>query len=157
MHQLGLHNPLSSLISVLSLNQSVVYADDTQLFVSPQPDLLNVNISLHEVCNASWMTSNLLCFNGTKTECLLLVAITVEQIHYPALTLNNGIPDRFLAQLTFVNLVSSSIQTSPFLIRSLQSPVHVFTTSQSSLILTCTVSKGTGVVCFSFFFWLYVC
>ena len=66
--------PLSTLISSLSLYHHL-YADDTQLFLSFHPSDFQANIS--HLQNAlthitSWITSNLLFLNSSKTEFLLI-------------------------------------------------------------------------------------
>ena len=84
--------PLSSLISSFSLSH-LLYADDTQLFISFQPTKFNENISCLQTALSAivdWMTSNL-CFNSAKTEFLLLgLKPQLNKIHNPALTLSNG-------------------------------------------------------------------
>jgi len=66
--------PLSTVISSLSLYHHLC-ADDTQLFLSSHPSDFQANISY--IQNAltqitSWMTSNLLSLNSSKTEFLLI-------------------------------------------------------------------------------------
>jgi len=66
--------PLSTLISSLSLHHHL-YADDTQLFLSFHPSDFQASIthlqnSLTQI--TSWMTSNLLFLNSSKTEFLLI-------------------------------------------------------------------------------------
>ena len=66
--------PLSSLISSLSLNRHL-YADDTQLFFSFHPPDVHTSIThLHGALQqiSSWMTSNLLTLNSSKTEFLFI-------------------------------------------------------------------------------------
>ena len=71
-----------------------LYADDTRLFLSFQASDFNENIShlqnaLGDI--ASWMTSNLLCFNSAKTEFLLVgIRPQLNKIHNPVLLFNNG-------------------------------------------------------------------
>jgi len=78
--------PLSSLISSFGLNH---HADDTQLFISFQATKFSDNISCLQICLGSiadWMTSNLLCFNSSKTEFLLLgLKPQLDKIQSPAL------------------------------------------------------------------------
>ena len=66
--------PLSSLINTSSIDNHL-YADDTQLFISFSPNTFSDSIDhlLHVVNQInSWMTSNLLCLNPSKTEFLLI-------------------------------------------------------------------------------------
>jgi len=66
--------PLSSLIKSSSVDHHL-YADDTQLFISFSPLNFSHSIDhlLHVVSQiSSWMTSNLLCLNPTKTEFILI-------------------------------------------------------------------------------------
>src|SRR6218665_2707801 len=66
--------PLSSLIKASSIDHHL-YADDTQLFISFSPHSFSDSIDhLLRVVNqiSSWMTSNLLCLNPSKTEFLLI-------------------------------------------------------------------------------------
>ena len=66
--------PLSSVISSLSLNHHL-YADDTQLFFSFHPSDAHSSIAyLHDSLQqiSSWMTSNLLTLNSSKTEFLFI-------------------------------------------------------------------------------------
>jgi len=66
--------PHSSLISSLSLNHHL-YADDTQLFFSFHPPDVHSSITyLHGALQqiSSWMTSNLLTRNSSKTEFLFI-------------------------------------------------------------------------------------
>jgi len=88
--------PLSSIISPLSLNHHLyMYADDTQLFISFQPDLFSENISNLQTALstiANWMTSNLLCLSSSKTEFLLLgLQSQLNKIQNPTLHLSSGI------------------------------------------------------------------
>jgi len=67
-------NPLSTLISSLSLNHHL-YADDTQLFFSFHPRNFDSSIShLQTVLQliSSWMSANLLTLNSPKTEFLII-------------------------------------------------------------------------------------
>src|SRR6218665_2937330 len=65
--------PLSSLIRASSIDHHL-YADDAQLFISFSPNSFSDSIDhlLHVVKQiSSWMTSNLLCLNPSKTEFIL--------------------------------------------------------------------------------------
>jgi len=69
--------PLSTLISSLSLNHHL-YADDTQLFFSVYPRNFDSSIAhLHTALQqiSSWMSTNLLALNFSKTEFLIITAI----------------------------------------------------------------------------------
>jgi len=80
--------PLSTLISSLSLDHHL-YADDTQFFFSFNP--LNFDSSISHLQNAlqhisSWITANLLTFNSSKTEFLLIGLKTqLAKIHNSSL------------------------------------------------------------------------
>src|SRR6218665_1736259 len=66
--------PLSSRIRASSIDHHL-YADDTQLFISFSPNSFSDSIDhlLHVVKQiSSWMTSNLLCLNPSKTEFMLI-------------------------------------------------------------------------------------
>jgi len=118
--------PLSTLISSLSLNHHL-YADNTQLFLSFHPSEFHSNIT--HLQNAlqrisSWMTTNLLTLNSSKTEFLLIgLKQQLSKIHDSSLTTTrnlNTLPSltkslHFLnpATITFVNFaVSAHISTS---------------------------------------------
>jgi len=65
--------PISSLTSSLTINR--LYADDTQLFLSFSPahfcqSILQLQHSGHQI--SSWISTNLLSLNSSKTEFLLL-------------------------------------------------------------------------------------
>src|SRR5678815_180899 len=65
--------PLSSLIEASSVDHQL-YADDTKLFISFSPSSFSDSIDhLLRVVKQifSWMTSNLLCLNTSKTEFIL--------------------------------------------------------------------------------------
>jgi len=67
-------SPLSTLISSLLLNHHL-YADDTQLFLSFRPpDFVSSVTHLQNALQhiSSWMTTNLLTLNSSKTEFLLI-------------------------------------------------------------------------------------
>ena len=67
-------SPLSSLISSLSLNHHL-YADDMQLFFSFYPSDVHSSITyLHGALQqiSSWMTSNILTLNSSKTDFLFI-------------------------------------------------------------------------------------
>jgi len=66
--------PLSTLISSLSLNHHL-YADDTQLFFSFHPRNFDSSISHLQTALqliSSWMSTNLLTLNSSKTEFLII-------------------------------------------------------------------------------------
>ncbi|MCP4492377.1 MAG: hypothetical protein GY820_34475, partial [Gammaproteobacteria bacterium] len=139
--------PLSSLISSLSLNHHL-YADDTQLFISFQPNKFSENIScLQSALStiADWMTSNLLCFNSKKTEFLILgLQPQLSKIPNPALALSDGAvisPSTsarnlgfiFDSHLTFSHQVSSVSKACFYHIRDLRRirPVLDFDTART--------------------------
>jgi len=82
---------LSTLISSLSLYHHL-YSDDTQLFLSFHPPDFQANIS--HLQNAltqitSWMTSNLLSLNSSKTEFLLIgFKRQLSKIHYSSTSID---------------------------------------------------------------------
>src|SRR6218665_2513846 len=83
--------PLSSLIKASSIYHHL-YADDTQLFISFSPNSFSNSIDhlLHVVNQiSSWMTSNLLCLNPSKTEFLLTgLRGQLKKIQDPSISLN---------------------------------------------------------------------
>ena len=85
--------PLSSLISQSSVNHKL-YADDTQLFLSFSADTFSENILLlqNTISNiSSWMASNFLSLNPTKTEFLLIgLPAQLSKIHNPTLTISSN-------------------------------------------------------------------
>jgi len=109
-------NPLSTLISLLSLNHHL-YADDTQLFFSFYPT--NFDSSITHLQNAlqqisSWMTANLLTLNSSKTEFLL---IGFKKNNLTRYTTPHLTPLTLLAtlasSLTNILLFLTKFQTSP--------------------------------------------
>jgi Reverse transcriptase (RNA-dependent DNA polymerase) len=83
--------PLSSLIKASSVDHHL-YADDTQLFISFSPSSFSdsINHLVHVVTQiSSWMTSNLLCLNPSKTEFILIgLRNQLEKIPDPSISLN---------------------------------------------------------------------
>ena len=139
--------PLGSLVSSLLLNRHL-YADDTQLFISFQPDKFSENISRLEtalITIADCMTSNLLCLNSAKTEFLLLgLKAQISKIHNPVLALGNGVSVSpttsarnlgFIvdSHLSFAHHVSSVSRACFYHIRDLRRirPVLDFSTAQA--------------------------
>ena len=103
--------PLSTLVSSLSLNHHL-YADDTKLFLSFHPSNFHSNIShlqnaLQQI--SSWMTANLLTFNSSKTE-FLLIGLKQQLCKMTALSLQPTL---------LATLVLFSTNTLPFRIKSL--------------------------------------
>ena len=94
---------------------------------------------------ADWMTSNLLCFNSSKTKFLLLgLKPQLDKIQSPALCLSNGVsvlPSAsarnlgfiFDSNLTLADQISSVTRSCFYRIRDLRRirPVLDFTTAQS--------------------------
>src|SRR6218665_2007108 len=82
--------PLSSLIKASSIDHHL-YADDTQLFISsPNSFSDSINHLLHVVKQIySWMTSNLLCLNPSKTEFIHIgLRDQLKKIPDPSISLN---------------------------------------------------------------------
>src|SRR6218665_3166899 len=83
--------PLSSLIKASSIDHHL-YADGTQLFISFSPNSFSDSIGhlLHVVKQiSSWMTSNLLCLNPSKTEFILIgLRDQLKKIPDPSISLN---------------------------------------------------------------------
>src|SRR6218665_3160578 len=82
--------PLSSLIKASSIDHHL-YAHDTQLFISfPNSFSDFINHLLHVVRQiSSWMTSNLLCLNPSKTEFILKgLRDQLKKIPDPSICLN---------------------------------------------------------------------
>jgi len=138
---------LSSLILSFGLNH-YLYADDTQLFISFQATKFSDNISCLQTCLGSiadWMTLNLLCFNSSKTEFLLLgLKPQLDKIQSPALCLSNCVsvlPSAsacnlgliFDSNLTLADQISSVSRSCFYHIRDLRRirPVLDFTIAQS--------------------------
>src|SRR6218665_2472249 len=82
--------PLSSLIKASSVDHHL-YADDTQ-FISFSPNSFSESIDhlLHVIMQiSSWMTSNLLCLNPSKTEFILVgLREQLKKIPDPSTSLN---------------------------------------------------------------------
>ena len=119
----------------------------TQLLISFQATKFSDNITCLQTCLGSiadWMTSNLLCFNSSKTEFLLLgLEPQLDKIQSPALCLSNGVfilPSAsarnlgfiFDFNLTLVDQISSVSWSCFYHIRDLRRirPVLDFTTAQ---------------------------
>ena len=85
--------PLSLIISQSSVNHKL-YADDTQLFLSFSADAFSENILLlqNTISNiSSWMVSNFLTLNPSKTEFLLIgLPAQLSKIHNPTLTISSN-------------------------------------------------------------------
>ena len=83
--------PLSSLIKASSVDHHL-YADDTQLFISFSPSSFSDSIDhlLHLVKQiSSWMTSNMLCLNPSKTEFILIgLREQLKKIPDPSISLD---------------------------------------------------------------------
>ena len=85
--------PLSTIISRSSVNHKL-YADDTQLFLSFSADAFSeknqlLQNTISEI--SSWMASNFLSLNPTKTEFLLIgLPAQLAKIHNPTLTISSN-------------------------------------------------------------------
>src|SRR5688572_17393344 len=83
--------PLSSLIKASSVDHHL-YADDTQLFISFSPSSFSDSIDhLLRVVKqiSSWMTSNMLCLNPSKTEFILIgLREQLKKIPDPSISLD---------------------------------------------------------------------
>src|SRR6218665_934168 len=84
--------PLSSIIKASSVDHNL-YADDTQLFISFSPNSFSESIDhlLHVVKQiSSWVTSNLICLNPSKTEFILIgLREQLKKIPDPSISLNS--------------------------------------------------------------------
>jgi len=104
-------SPLSTLISSLLLNHHL-YADDTQFFSFYAPDFLsNITYLLNALQHISWMTSNLLTLNTSKTE-FLLIGLKQQLAKIQNCTLNTSHSARNLGfifdeHLTFFDQISA--------------------------------------------------
>ena len=99
--------PLNSLISSLSLNHHL-YADDTQLFSFHPPDVHSSIIHLHGALQqiSSWMTSNLLTLNSSKTE-FLFIGLKQQLAELQNISLNTTHSARNLGFISDENLTFS--------------------------------------------------
>ena len=90
-----LYHPLNSLISASSISH-LLYADDTQLFVSFVPKdfssaIKNLQSTITPI--SSWMSSNYLALNPSKTEFLLIgLPKQTSKIVNPSLSLSLSLP-----------------------------------------------------------------
>ena len=107
--------PLSTLISSLSLNHHL-YADDTQLFFLFYPP--NFDSSITHLQNAlqqisTWMTTNLLTLNSSKTEFLLIgLKKQLDKIHNSSLNTAHSLA---ISASSLMNILpfSTKFQPSP--------------------------------------------
>ncbi len=118
--------PLSTLISSLSLNHHL-YADDTQIFFSFHPSDFDVNFSrLQDSLQliSSWMHSNLLTLNSSKTE-FLLIGLKKQLLKVNSSSLNTSHSARNLGfvfdqHLTFSDQIDAVSKSCYFHIRQLR-------------------------------------
>ena len=118
--------PLSSLISSLSLNHHL-HADDTQLFYSFHPPDVHPSITyLHGALQqiSSWMTSNLLTLNSSKTE-FMFIGLKQQLAKLQHISLNTTHSVRNLGfvfdeNLTFSDQISSLSRSCYYHIRQLR-------------------------------------
>jgi len=86
--------PLSSIISRTSVNHKL-YADDTQLFLSFPATNFEHNIQLLQKTISeisSWMASNFLSLNPSKTEFLLIgLPLQLAKINNPTISISNDV------------------------------------------------------------------
>src|SRR6218665_2815233 len=84
---------LSHLIKPSSVDHHL-YADDTQLFISFSPASFSTSIAqLLSAVNqlSQWMSSNLLCFNPSKTEFIIIgLSAQIRKIPDPSIHLSNN-------------------------------------------------------------------
>ena len=118
--------PLSTLILSLSLYHHL-YVDDTQLFLSFHPSDFQANISYLQ--NAltqitSWMTSNLLSLNSSKTEFLLIgLKRQLSKIHNSSTSIDTTQSARnlgFIFDLSFSDQISALSKSCYHHIRALR-------------------------------------
>ena len=115
--------PLCTLTFFLSLDHCL-YADNTQLFFSFHP--LNFDSSISHLQDAlqhisSWMTANLLTFNSSKTEFLLIgLKNQLAKIHNSSLDTSHCARNRgfiFDEHLTFADKITALSKAWYYLIR----------------------------------------
>ena len=142
--------PLSSLISLFSLSHHLYADDNPVVHILPAHQVQKNTSCLQTALSAiaDWMTSNLLCFNSTKIDFLLLgLKPQLYKIHNSALTLSNGAsvcpsPSArnlcfiFDAYLTFSDQISSLARSCFYHIRDLRRIRPVFDFSTAHIIGT---------------------
>ena len=145
--------PLSSLLSASSVNHHL-YADDTQLFISFTPQSFSSSIqSLQNTIAAvaTWMSSNLLCLNQSKSEFMVIghpkqlsklnkpsLAMPDNTILLPVSSARNlGII--FDSQLTLSKHISALTSSCFYHIRDLKRIRNYLSTETAILIATSLV------------------
>ena len=94
LHTLHNSTQFNNISIICQCSMSMLYADDTQLFLSFSVDAFSENILLlqNTISNiSSWMASNFLSLNPVKTEFLLIgLPAQLAKIHTPTLTISSN-------------------------------------------------------------------
>ena len=145
--------PLSTLISSRSLNHHL-YADDTQIFISFGLQTFTTAITqLQDTISdiSSWMTSNLLSLNPSKTQFMLIsLPQQISKLSNPSLSLPSNHPITptdsarnlgfiFDLSLTFSKQILSLFSAWNYHIRDLRSIRHTLHLKTASVIATSLV------------------
>ena len=147
--------PLSTLTSSSSINHHL-YADDTQLFISfiPKAFITSVTQLQDTISNiSSWMSSNLLSLNPSKTEFMVIgLSQQLSKISNPSLTLSEDSPITptisarnlgfiFDNHLSFSNQISSLSSACHYHIRDLRRIRPTLDSTTASTIATSLVQS----------------